>query len=69
MEKKLKIIVNGTEKHIKSDTVSDYINELGLKRNSLVIELNGSIIKPEFWSDQSLKENDKIEILSFVGGG
>ncbi len=65
----MKIIVNGKEENTDSVTLSEYIDLLKLSKASLIVEYNGFIIKPEDWSAQVLKENDKIEVLSFVGGG
>ncbi|MHB9649978.1 sulfur carrier protein ThiS [Weissella paramesenteroides] len=32
-------------------------------------ELNGKIIHREELADQTLSENDRVELISFVGGG
>jgi sulfur carrier protein len=34
-----------------------------------VVELNQQIIKQEQWPDIQLKAGDRLELLSFVGGG
>lgn len=39
------------------------------KKNLIVIEYNRKIIHPENWSSITLKNLDKIEILTIVGGG
>ncbi len=33
------------------------------------IEYNGNILKKKLWGTTILKENDELEIVSFVGGG
>lgn len=35
----------------------------------VVAEVNGQIIPREQWTTLSLRENDEIEIVSFVAGG
>lgn len=39
------------------------------KKNLIVMEYNGKIIHPENWSGIILKNYDRIEILTIVGGG
>jgi sulfur carrier protein len=40
-----------------------------LDAGALVIELNRQIIKQDFWPTTELQEDDRLEMLSFVGGG
>lgn len=66
----MEILVNG-EKQILEESVIliDYLKYKGLRPEMVVIEYNGQIIPKEDWSNIVLKENDKLEILRFVGGG
>ena len=41
----------------------------GLAPGALVVELNQQIIKQEQWPEIQLKAGDRLELLSFVGGG
>jgi sulfur carrier protein len=41
----------------------------GLKPDRIVVEYNYSIVNKEQWANITIKENDNIEVLSFVGGG
>ena len=50
-------------------TVRDFIKEKGLKIELIALELNGEIIPKSEFENLILKENDKAEIVSFVGGG
>lgn len=66
----MKIIVNGEEKQIQNPANIKYLTGLyKFDLSKIVIELNGKILKKEEWEQVHLKENDKIEIVSFVGGG
>ena len=40
-----------------------------INTNNIVVEINGSIITKSLWGQYVLKENDKIEIVTAVGGG
>ena len=63
------ITVNGKTESISSNTILDYITGKKIKPESLVVEYNFSILKKDLWSTTVLKENDTLELLSFVGGG
>ena len=69
----MKIKVNGKEKKIKlaneEALLSSAIKLLGYKPNTIVVELNDSIINSRKWDNAILKEGDRLEIVSIVGGG
>lgn len=50
-------------------TVEDLIKFFNYKQNLVVIEYNGKISQPKIWSTINLKNNDKLEIVTIVGGG
>jgi thiamine biosynthesis protein ThiS len=65
----MKITINGKEKNIKENlAINDLAKLLKLKPNAVVFEHNGEILNKDQWS-KKLKANDKIEIISLVGGG
>ena len=69
----MKIKVNGKEKNIELQNdkllLSDTLEFLGYKSNAVVVELNELIINSKKWESKILKEGDKLEIVSIVGGG
>ena len=65
----MRIILNGIQEDTGSATILDLVNQKNIGGYSDVIEYNYEIIKKDRWRDIPLKENDHIEILSFVGGG
>ena len=69
----MKIKVNGEEKFInnlnKDYTLLEVLNELGYKSNSIIVELNNLIVNNKSWDDNNVKNGDKLEIVSIVGGG
>ncbi len=68
--KKIKIKLNGSVKYIISDfKLSKLLKELKIPLNKVAIELNLEIIDKEKISKIKLKNNDKIEIVHFIGGG
>jgi len=65
----MNIFVNGNEEHIEPCTLAQLIARKNLDAGALVIELNRQIIKQEFWPTTELQDGDRLEMLSFVGGG
>ncbi len=69
----MKISVNGKEKKIELENenalLSSTLEFLGYKQNTVVVELNDLIINSKKWDSEILKEGDKLEIVSIVGGG
>jgi sulfur carrier protein len=61
--------LNGIPEETKSKTISELISQKGLNPLTVIVELNAKIVRRESWEGTDLAENDKIEILNFVGGG
>ena len=68
--KKIKIKVNGKLKLIKEGSnLSNLINYLKIPIKKVAIELNKEIVVKKKLNIIKLKNNDKIEIVHFIGGG
>ena len=69
----MKISVNGKEEKIELENeealLSSTLEFLGYKKNTVVVEVNDLIINSKKWESEILKEGDKLEIVSIVGGG
>lgn len=65
----MEIIVNGKPEETTGENLADYIRTKGLNPEALVVEHNGRVISTEIWSKTRLCDGDKLELLSFVGGG
>ena len=69
----MKIKVNGVEKELKIDSekalLSNTLELIGYKPNTIVVELNDLIINSKKWDKVILSDGDKLEIVSIVGGG
>ena len=69
----MKIKVNGEEKKIELDQenalLSNALNSMGYKPNTIVVELNNLINNSLKWEKVKLKDGDNLEIVSIVGGG
>jgi sulfur carrier protein len=45
------------------------LEQLGLNPRLVAVEYNGEILHRQFWSQTQMKEGDKLEIVTIVGGG
>jgi thiamine biosynthesis protein ThiS len=63
--------VNGKEKTFsaKPENVTQLLDALGVKTQLAAVEINGDIVSSDLFPQTTLHEGDKIEIVSFVGGG
>ena len=68
--KKIKIKVNGKIKSIiENNNLLNLINSLKIPIKKVAIELNEEIADKRKLRKITLKKNDKIEIVHFIGGG
>jgi thiamine biosynthesis protein ThiS len=65
----MKLRINGKEEITSISTILALIEEKELNKEAIVIEHNQNILPKEKWEETKIKENDNIEIVSFVGGG
>lgn len=64
------MIVNGKEMSFETEiTVDNLLKSLVLDKDKVVVEVNFEIVPKEKYTDRILNKEDKVEIVSFVGGG
>ena len=64
--------INGEVKEFDKElkTIKDLLTELDIKRPERVaVEINKEIIMQSDFGSTAVKDDDSIEIVSFVGGG
>ena len=65
-----KIQLNGKNITIKSNfSILDLLKKYKLNNKKIAIEHNGKIIPNINYKKKMLKNNDKLEIVQFIGGG
>jgi thiamine biosynthesis protein ThiS len=50
-------------------TLAALVSEMGFKPDRVAVELNLMIVPRDLWSQTSLNDGDRLEIVHFVGGG
>lgn len=64
------MLINGEEKALAQPTnLASLLTQLGYRPQLVAVELNGHIIKQAAFSGTHITDADKLEIVSFVGGG
>ena len=62
--------LNGQEYNTEGNfTLLDLLNYFNYNLNLLVIEHNNSIRKKQNWEQIFINNNDRIEVVTIVGGG
>ena len=70
IKNKIKITVNGKQMQvIPKYSLNSLITKLKIPLNKIAIELNKKIIDKKKISKIYLQNDDKIEIVHFIGGG
>tara|TARA_B100000963_G_scaffold341439_1_gene341130 strand:+ start:2874 stop:3077 length:204 start_codon:yes stop_codon:yes gene_type:complete len=65
-----KIQLNGKKIVLKSGcSLFDLLKKYNLNNKKIAVEHNGVIIPKVSYKNKNLKNNDKIEIVHFIGGG
>jgi thiamine biosynthesis protein ThiS len=64
------VIVNGEPHRVeRGSTVADLLRSLGLEASQVAVERNREIVPRTQHADTSLTPGDRLEIVTFVGGG
>ena len=63
--------VNGEDKRFAEEikTLKQLLDDLGFPCERIAVERNGEIEEPGSFEQIFLQEEDRIEIVAFVGGG
>jgi sulfur carrier protein len=66
----VKISLNGEDRELAAGTtVAALVDELGLTRRRIAVELNRSVVERGSWPTTVIDEHDRVEVVQFVGGG
>lgn len=65
----MSIFLNGKPLETQSTTVAELLQELQLTQKRLAVEVNGVVVPKSGHQACLLKPDDRVEILTAVGGG
>lgn len=64
----MKIVLNGKDHETSAADVAALVGELGFPKVTVLVELNGTALRREEWTN-ALREGDRVELLRIVAGG
>ncbi|MER3424030.1 MAG: thiamine biosynthesis protein ThiS [Nitrospiraceae bacterium] len=66
----MQIQVNGEPKATRSGlTIAELLRELDIRWDRVAVEVNLQILDKQEFDRRALQEGDRVEIISFIGGG
>ncbi len=66
----MRIQVNGEPREVDENlSLPELIASLSLRPEQIAIELNKKVVRRAEWQATTLRNDDKVEIVNFVGGG
>jgi len=66
----MRLLLNGEERDVADVvTIADLVAALGLDARKVAVERNLEIAPRSTYGDTQLAEGDRIEIVTFIGGG
>ncbi|MBE9062669.1 sulfur carrier protein ThiS [cf. Phormidesmis sp. LEGE 11477] len=68
--KNIALQVNGETKYCPANTkLPDFLGQISLDPRLIAVEYNGEILVRSLWSETTLQPDDRLEIVTIVGGG
>ncbi len=61
--------INGKETDVNGITLAQYLCTTDYDKARIAVEINGEIVSKSRYALTVLKDEDYVEIVSFVGGG
>jgi len=62
--------VNGDRRQsVAAVLLPDFLSQQGFNLRLIAVEYNGEILHRQFWPNTALKEGDRLEVVTIVGGG
>lgn len=63
------MIINGVQEAAEGKSVAQVLQEKGIDLSNVAVERNGEIVPKRQYDSVILTSEDRLEIVSFVGGG
>jgi sulfur carrier protein len=66
----MRVTLNGEAKSLAASlSLAQLVQELSLENHPIAVELNRNVVPRGRYGETRLAEGDRIEIVTFVGGG
>jgi len=67
----VKLIVNEKESIFEKSelTIDELLQKLNIEKSGIAVVVNGDIVRRVRFAEYKLKEGDRVDIITMVGGG
>lgn len=65
----MKLTLNGETRETDARTVSELVQQLGLAKQAVAVEVNRELVPRKQHAATALNEGDQVEVVTLVGGG
>jgi sulfur carrier protein len=66
----MRVTVNGTPRPVTGElTVADLVGELTPHRRGVAVAVNGEVVPRAGWAAATLRDGDRVEVLTAAQGG
>lgn len=66
----MRVYINGESREVQGNpSLAELITQLDLPAARIAVELNREVVRRSEWANRMLGDEDRIEIVHFVGGG
>ena len=67
---RLQVVLNGRSREVApGTTIAGLLQKLSLPGTRVAVERNGEIVRKPVYESTDLADGDRLEIVTFVGGG
>jgi thiamine biosynthesis protein ThiS len=63
------ITVNGQPRDTAAHDIAALVAELGFAPGTVLVEHNGTALRPAEWTEHAVKDGDRFELLRIAAGG
>jgi len=66
----MKVFLNGKQINVDNNlTAEQLISYVGYQNKRIALEINGEVTPKSEYSNKIIVENDKVEVITAIGGG
>lgn len=65
----MQVSINGQQKHITAEQLSEALLELGYEDEGFAVAVNGEFVPRLTYSEYILSEHDQVDVVSPIAGG
>jgi len=69
LEQTMQIHINGERREVSQKTILELLGSLAIDPKRVAVELNMEILPKAEYAEKTIADDDRIEIVHFVGGG